>query len=257
MIKSLLEVVIENAIDILATTETESLDTDTLVSEISRKGVKWKLVELVPSSNIKLFAKDTVNIVPIKEEKHFSCYKINENKQAYLLFVVHLSSAMFKDERARSSRAMRLSDYFQKIEEETFKNEEYKSIILGDFNLQPFSEGIASAHGFNATMSANKAQTIKRVVDGEKKYFYFNPMWKLMGDNKKVQGTYYNENDQQDLSMFWYSFDEVLIRPYFINKFNWDSFSIIEQTQNSSFLKDDKIDKSQFSDHLPLKFEIE
>jgi len=77
-----------------------------------------------------------------------------------------------------------------------------------------------------------------------------------MGENKVVQGTYYNDSDRQDLSVFWYSYDEVLIRPYFIDRFIWDSFYIIEKTQNFEFIKNKKINKKDYSDHLPLTFEI-
>ena len=77
-----------------------------------------------------------------------------------------------------------------------------------------------------------------------------------MGDNKLVQGSYYSDTDQQNLSMFWYSFDEVLIRPYFIDKFRWNSLSVIEKTSNHDFIKSCKVNKDIYSDHLPLIFEI-
>ena len=77
-----------------------------------------------------------------------------------------------------------------------------------------------------------------------------------MGDNRNVQGTHYNNSDQQDKSIFWYSFDEILIRPYFIDRFNWDYFEIVEGTASYKFIRNDVIDKSGYSDHLPIKFEI-
>lgn len=163
---------------------------------------------------------------------------------------------MFKDENARNKRADNVSDLIRKIEEKVFQDDEFKSIVVGDFNLQPYSQGIAGVFGFNATMSVTNAIKQYRTIEGEKRYFYFNPMWKLMGDNKLVQGTYYVDNDQQDLSMFWYSFDEVLIRPYFIDKFNWEYFGVIEKTESYNLISDHKINKTLFSDHLPLKFEI-
>lgn len=76
-----------------------------------------------------------------------------------------------------------------------------------------------------------------------------------MGDNKLVQGSYYNTVDSQDKSIYWYSFDEVLIRPFLIDRFNWDNFEIIEKTHNYNFIKNDIIDKT-YSDHLPIKFEL-
>lgn len=135
-------------------------------------------------------------------------------------------------------------------------NEEYKSIIVGDFNLQPYSRGVSGIYGFNATKSASKAMKKSRIVDGERKYFYFNPIWKLMGDHRVVQGTYYSNSDQQGKSIFWYSFDQILIRPFFIEKFNWNYFDIVEQTKSYRFVRNGVIDKHHYSDHLPLKFEI-
>lgn len=127
---------------------------------------------------------------------------------------------------------------------------------VGDFNLQPYSRGVSGIYGFNATMSAGKAMKKLRIVDGEVKYFYFNPIWKLMGDNRIVQGTYYSNSDQQGKSIFWYSYDQLLIRPFFIERFNWDYFDIVEQTKSYQFIRNEVIDKHHYSDHLPLKFEI-
>ena len=183
-------------------------------------------------------------------------YKVINEGITWLLNIVHLTSAMYKDKNARNRRADNVSDVIRKIEEDLFRADVYKSIVVGDFNLQPYSQGIAGVFGFNATMSISNARRYYRNIDGEKRYFYFNPMWKLMGDNKLVQGTYYVDSDQQDLSMFWYSFDEVLIRPYFIDKFNWEYFGVVESTVDYTFMKDYKINKTMFSDHLPLKFEI-
>ncbi|RKI43529.1 hypothetical protein D7V86_24305 [bacterium D16-51] len=67
---------------------------------------------------------------------------------------------------------------------------------------------------------------------------------------------HYNNGDQQDKSIFWYTFDELLIRPYFIDKFNWNYFDIIEKTKSYKFVSRDMIDKLGYSDHLPIKFEI-
>lgn len=246
----------ENKIDICAFAECDTLDTKSLINQLKILGEDWKLIEIFPIGNHKLISKQLINISVIKEEKHFSSYKIIDKGVTVLLNVVHLISAMQKDEKARNRRADNVSDLIRKIEETVFRADEFKSIVVGDFNLQPYSQGIAGVFGFNATMSIMKARKQYRRVDGEKRYFYFNPMWKIMGDNKLVQGTYYVDNDQQDLSMFWYSFDEVLIRPYFIDMFNWEYFGVVENTENYSLIKGHKIDKISFSDHLPFKFEI-
>ena len=142
------------------------------------------------------------------------------------------------------------------MEESFFGKEEFKSIVLGDFNLQPYSRGIMGYDSFNATMSVEHALKGYRIIKGKKKLFYYNPMWKMMGKNKLVQGTYYRNRDSEGLSVYWYTFDEVLLRPYFIKKFEWTSFKILEGTNNRSFVKGNKINSKVYSDHLPIMFEV-
>ena len=187
-------------------------------------------------------SKTNIHIMPHKEDKRFATYKIVNEKEFYLFFVVHLSSPMFMEECARDVRAINVSRVLLKMEQDIFKDSEFRSIIVGDFNLQPYSQGISSVYGFNATMSTTKARKKTRKVESEQKYFYFNPTWKLMGDNQLVQGTYYSSCNQQEKSIFWYLLDEVLIRPYFIDKFNWEYFDIIEKTKKHIFISKDMPD---------------
>lgn len=256
LIGPLLQVILENDIDIVALVETQNLDIQGLINSLKLQYQEWKSVEICPEGDIRVLAKTNVHITPHKEDKRFATYKIDNEKEVYLFNVVHLSSPMFMEESARDIRAINVSRILLKMEEDIFKDSEFKSIIVGDFNLQPYSQGISSVYGFNATMSIIKARKKTRKVEGEQKYFYFNPTWKLMGDNQLAQGTYYSSNDQQEKSIFWYSFDEVLIRPFFIDRFSWEFFDIIEKTEMHKFMSKDIINKVNYSDHLPLKFEI-
>lgn len=250
------QLIFENNIDIVALVEATSLDIRGLFNELLLNGQRWKTVEVCPVSDIKLIAKYDIHISAHQEKDRLSAYKLYNGEELYLLNVLHLDSAMYLDEGARSDRASHISEVLRKIEESIFGDQEYKTITIGDFNLQPYSQGIAGYYGFNATMSEYKAKQLSRVVSKEKRHFYFNPMWKLMGDNRLVQGTYYNNNDQQGRSIFWYTFDELLIRPCLIDKFNWNFFDIVEKTQSHDFIKNGKINETNYSDHLPLKFEI-
>lgn len=253
----IIQLIQENNIDAIALVEIEKLDISAILDELDRKNMTWKRVEILEDKNICLLAKNNFRVFPFKEEKHYHIYKITLENESWLFHVLHLSSAMHLEENARDRRAERISRVLQKEEEDFFQQESYKSIIVGDFNLQPYSDGIMGVQSFNATMSAGKAKKVTRKHDGEDYHFYFNPMWKLMGDNKTVQGTYYSTVDSQDKSVYWYTFDQVLLRPYFIEKFQWNSFEIIEGTKEFHFIKDESIDKEKYSDHLPLLFEIE
>ena len=173
-----------------------------------------------------------------------------------LLVVVHLLSKKTKSNEAQYNRANDIARELNKYEQEFFENNEKRTIIVGDFNMQPYEAGICSGYGFNATMSASHAAKKTRKIDGRTTYLYFNPIWALMGANKLVQGSYYNSGDKDDHAIYWYSFDSVLLRPCYIDKFNWDYFEIIEKTENHNFVPNTTIDKEKYSDHLPIKFEI-
>lgn len=246
----------ENNIDVVALVEVGQLEIKNLLDSLKLQGCQWKTVEVCPKEDIRLLAKKEVSISVHQEENRYSSYKIFIGEEIYLLHVVHLPSPTKLEESARYDKALTISRLLRKIEKNLYGNDEYKSMIVGDFNLQPYSRGVAGVYGFNATMSASKAMKKSRKVDGELKYFYFNPIWKLMGDNRIVQGTYYNSSDQQGKSIYWYSFDQLLIRPFFIEKFNWDYFDIVEKTKSYQFIRNEIIDKRNYSDYLPLKFEI-
>ena len=173
-----------------------------------------------------------------------------------LLVVVHLLSKKTKSNEAQYNRANDIARELNKYEQEFFENNKKRTIIVGDFNMQPYEAGICSGYGFNATMSASHAAKKTRKIDGRTTYLYFNPIWALMGANKLVQGSYYNSGDKDDHAIYWYSFDSVLLRPCYIDKFNWDYFEIIEKTENHNFVPNTTIDKEKYSDHLPIKFEI-
>lgn len=83
-----------------------------------------------------------------------------------------------------------------------YGEKERKGIEIGVFNLQPYSDGIVGILSFNVTMSICKVKKKYRESEGEKLLFYFNPIWKLMGENALVQGSYYNCSDSQDNSIF-------------------------------------------------------
>lgn len=217
---------------------------------------------LQKKGGLKLIADSGMKISVYREEKRYIAYKIQENKKRYLFFVVHLDSAMYLGEDGRNFRAIELAKIIGKIEEDCLREtdmcdeNEYKTVIVGDFNLQPFSAGIVGKHGFNAVMDEQRAKTTGRRGDTGSRLFYFNPMWNLMGKHGKALGTYYRDSDQDDNSFYWYTIDQVLIRPELIDHFIWNEFEILEHIGFKKLIDRNKINKKQYSDHLPIKFEF-
>ncbi|WP_099468205.1 endonuclease/exonuclease/phosphatase family protein [Konateibacter massiliensis] len=263
LVIELAEACIENNIDIIALAESDNLDKQYFIEQLSRNGMKIEEQQILPKNKgIVLFSKNNLKVIPYKEEAYYNAYKIHEHKKKYLLIVTHFPSAMFKDEWARSQNAYELSKSIEILEQNCNNEEmqlhesEYSMLVVGDFNLQPFSDGVVSAYGFNATMDTAKAKTGKRTVDGVERKFYYNPMWHVMGKRDSTLGTYYYDSDQSNRSFFWYTFDQVLLRPDLIDNFVWEDFKIIDRIGNKVLIKNNKIDGKSFSDHLPIQFAI-
>lgn len=252
----------ENHIDIIITAESENLNSFHMLSQLHKRESRFEQKEVLPvKEDIKLFAKETFEVTVYKEDKHVSLFKVHEKKRNYLLATVHFSSAMYKSEESRGRRADDLAGFIENQEKDCNKErgiseEEYQTIVVGDFNLHPFSSGIIGCHGFQAVYDIRAAKKGSRIVEDEERRFYYNPMWDIMGKHSGIMGTYYCESDQDDRSFYWYTFDQVLIRPILIERFVWDEFAVITEISGKTLLQNGKINKKTYSDHLPIKFEI-
>ncbi len=263
LVQEIITIILENRIDILIVAEAENLDVPYLLSELGKHGRKFKNEEILPRQReIMVFADKETEISTYREEKYYSAYKVHENGKNRLLVAVHLVSAMYYSEQARNQRASQLAKAIEKLEESCNAEAEqqgrpnYNTIVVGDFNLHPFSTGIIGIHGFNAVMDSKRALKKARIRDGKAVKFYYNPMWNLMGKRENSLGTFYYEQDQDDNSFYWYTFDQILLRPELIDDFVWSDFGIIEHIGKCSLLKNDKIYNRKYSDHLPVKFAV-
>lgn len=248
------EACIENEIDVLILAEHKSIDISYLKRKLNENSLHFEIENIVPNSRILILHKIKGNMKVIKESKFYSVFKLKDNDEEILVFALHLPSQYAQEKSDLNMYASQIIREFQQIEEE-YNN--YKSIVVGDFNMNPFDEGMVSALGFNAVMCPNIAKKKSRKVLGKEYKFYYNPMWHIMGnDNNICKGTYYYPNSTK--SYYWYTYDQIILRPELINKFNIDKLNIITNINGKSLVtKSNLPDKSTISDHLPIKFSIE
>lgn len=213
-------------------------------------------------NDILILTEMSVQLDVIKEEPHVSVCKLQMGELEFLVFAVHLPSPLYREEQARNDIVTELSRYIEKIEKDKL-GEKGCSIVVGDFNLQPYAHGIISKHGLNATMNRASALRGLKNYKSKDKYgrsirkFYYNPMWSIMGADKVAQGTYYSGKDSKDESVYWYTWDQVLIRPELISHFPMDELQVITSVEDTSLLRNSVINSKEFSDHLPIIFEID
>ena len=83
------------------------------------------------------------------------------------------------------------------------------TIIVGDFNADPYEEELLFLKGFRTTMDKKIASRTKNVM-GKKFTLMYNPMWNMYGDREEPCGTY-RYNNSQIVNPVWYMFDQLLL----------------------------------------------
>ena len=134
-----------------------------------------------------------------------------------------------------------------------------RSIVLGDFNANPFESPVASALGMNAVISRAIAQSDPRRMLKQSYPYFYNPMWNLYGDEPRSSAPatyYYRGSDPHEL--YWHMLDQVLIRPSLLNKFDFSLLDIVTTVRSNELTgARGTPDRTRFSDHLPVVFGVD
>ena len=176
--------------------------------------------------------------------------------QEFLLATLHFPSKMRLD---ASDQASLCSEFSRVVEEEENRVGHSRTILVGDFNMNPFESGMVSGHGFHAVNSRSSVQDSTRLISGFKsRRFFYNPMWRFMCDrDKSVAGTYHYRGSTP-VEYFWHTFDQVLLRPSLLDMFKDTSVTIPTTFAGQSLLNNRGIPCQQTaSDHLPVVFSVD
>jgi exonuclease III len=161
---------------------------------------------------------------------------------------VHFPSKLYWDDFSQSLEAVNLMSEIRKYENENGKN----SLLIGDFNMNPYEVGMTSSIGLHGVKDVNVAKKNYRQVQGIKYDFFYNPMWNFLGDKCDVPGTYFYEKAVHN-NVMWNTFDQVLIRPSLLDSFKISDIEITTKIGTTELIDSrTKEIKGHFSDHLPL-----
>jgi len=124
--------------------------------------------------------------------------------------------------------------------------------------MNPFDKGMVAASGLHAVMSREVASRGERTVQDRQYRFFYNPMWSHFGDHpERPAGTYYYTRAEQ-VTYFWNMFDQVVVRPDLIDRFQMDGLRILTSAAGRPLItRSGHPDKRGASDHLPIVFKID
>ena len=171
-----------------------------------------------------------------------------------LIGALHLPSKLHWDENSQAAECMRVAQLVRSAEE---KEGHRRTVLVGDFNMNPFEPGMVCAYGLHGVMTRSLAEKVSRRVQDQDYPFFYNPMWGFYGDrDSSTPGTYYHAGSTQS-EFFWHMFDQLLVRPELLPRFPRDSVRILHEVAGVSLLSDTGVpDCDRFSDHLPLLFSL-
>ena len=138
------------------------------------------------------------------------------------------------------------------------KAEHHRTIVFGDFNMNPFDLGMTSRlNGLGAMMT--RELTVAHSHDPDRLVFY-NPMWALMG-KAEAPGTHYWDGDDPH-NCYWHCLDGILVRPDLFDAFRDEDLRIIRRLNTRGGEEVDLIRRAgkhwrlAYSDHLPIVFKV-
>jgi hypothetical protein len=228
-----------------------------LLLALNESSVAYSFAPGIGNRKIHLFTRFSESFAsPVFETDRLTVRRLTPpGTDEFLLAVVHFPSKHSWSDESQTLECTMLASDIRRVEQEVGHQ---KTILVGDFNMNPFETGVVSAAGLHAVMDRRIAMRGSRIVQGRDYSFFYNPMWKLFGDGTPgPAGTFYHPRSEHK-AYFWNIFDQVLVRPTLLNRFRLEELAIIDHTGAQSLLTEKGLPNlDSGSDHLPIVFRLD
>lgn len=248
-----IDLAIENNINVLILAECY-FNINNVLAQLNMQKKGYKEVFLVGACRgIKIISNLGYKAELYTDEARHTTVKFFNDSFSFLLVAVHLPSKLYKedDDYYFINRALSVG-----IRNDEIKSKTSNIIIVGDFNQNPFEESMVSMNGIHA-MLHKSIPLIERTYQGITLKKFYNPMLNLFKEANNSLGTYYYDASSHAANFHWNFFDQVIVSPELVEKFDLDELTIINATTKYSLLKNNMPNKVDYSDHLPIKFSIQ
>lgn len=239
--------ILENNIDLAIVSEFESIDFSHLSKKL--KSDYCHIEGMGGCEKITLIAKNGISIIVKREQDRYVLYEVRKNMNTYILAGVHLQDRRNSDCQRRIAKIGRLVNDIKNLEESSkCKN----TIIIGDFNANPYDTELLSMNAFNAVLFKDEIlRSETNTVDGIQYRRFYNPILHFISEDTKMYGSYYYKQDNP--TPIWHCLDQVLVSKNLANCIR--SIRYLKTINNKSLVKKIKPD-NEISDHLPLLVSI-
>lgn len=194
-------------------------------------------------------------LMPVAESRYLIVYPLSvPDRPELLLAAMHGISLLEADHIDLNDEAVIAAAMVRDAERSRGHS---RTVLLGDFNLNPFDHGMAKATGFHAVMSRDVARDERRRVRFNDYAMFYNPMWSRFGDlSPGPPGTYFFDKAQH-LRYYWNMYDQVLLRPSLLDFFPDDGIHVFDRIGPTDLLTNGVPDPLIASDHLPVLLRLD
>jgi hypothetical protein len=196
-----------------------------------------------------------VRITPPMSNDRVDYWEITISKRNKLLLaIVHGLDIINNSEDKRGLFFERLANDILWVESRVGHK---KTIVVGDFNANPFDAIIGGIRGLHAIRVKDVGGKITRAVTNKNYEFFCNPMWSCYrGWEKGPPAThYFNGSDVHEV--FWHMLDQVVLRPQALHMFSEKNLRVLTEAGHVSLLTSRGLpDEKKASDHLPVIFKL-
>lgn len=168
-----------------------------------------------------------------------------------LLCITHLPSKLHATELDQVHSASYLKQDIELAEAEATHT---NTVVFGDFNMNPFDDGMVSAAALNSVPCVVLTKRKTRTIKGRKHAFFYNPMWSLLGDFSGSPGTYFHKSPGYR-SDYWNTLDQVIVRPEIASRLRKNSLAVLTKAGVVNLICENG--RPVVSDHLPITFAID
>lgn len=256
LIEHIAEIVESRQLDILITAENK-LSPTALTSRLCALGLGTYIEAWNFTDAVKVFTRlPSDRVENIKDDGRITARRVKPFLgQSFNLIALHLPSKLW---RSNSDQAAWMAHTLKPFIDEVEQNEGHqRTVLIGDFNANPFEEGVVAAMGVHAISCRSVASRRRRMVDGKLADIFYNPMWSFMGDmSPGPPGTYFHKGSGHH-ELFWHMFDQVMFRPDLAPLVNAGHIEILTHTGKRTLMNHRfEPDCKTASDHFPIFCEL-
>lgn len=194
---------------------------------------------------ITLICKSSIEIKVKQEQDRYTIYTCRINDDIYNIVGIHLQANPYADSNYRKNEIRSIIYDIDLLEKRT-KNT--KTIVIGDFNCNPFDEEIIQKDAFNAVLFKQLIEDQEQIEFNSKKYRrFYNPAIHFISEDTKTYGSYYFSSGSCPL--YWNSYDQLLVRKSLVDCIK--DMVFIKQIKSTNLINH-RIINDSISDHLPL-----